>query len=258
MRRNARLLVGLGCLLVLAGCTSQDPASTSVDAPAAAAAVTTCTIPARFAGQDVERLPLTGRYIALTFDAGGNADGVKPILDTLQARKVKATFFLKGGFVQAFPAKSRRIAGNHLVGNHTMTHPHLLALGNLAVRREIRLAEDTIRTTTGEDPRRFFRFPFGERNDRLIGIANTMCYVPFRWTVDSLGWLGKERGGTAARVVDRVVAAAKPGAIVLMHVGSNPDDGTTFDADALPVIIQRLRAQGYDFVPLARVMSPAP
>jgi peptidoglycan/xylan/chitin deacetylase (PgdA/CDA1 family) len=61
-----------------------------------------------------------------------------------------------------------------------------------------------------------------------------------------------------AKVVARVVAAARPGAIVLMHVGSNPDDGSTLDADALPTIIRKLRAQGYGFVRLSRVMSAAP
>jgi peptidoglycan/xylan/chitin deacetylase (PgdA/CDA1 family) len=61
-----------------------------------------------------------------------------------------------------------------------------------------------------------------------------------------------------AAVVSRVVGAARPGAIVLMHVGSNPDDGTTLDADALPQVIEKLRARGYHFVRLSRVMSAGP
>jgi peptidoglycan/xylan/chitin deacetylase (PgdA/CDA1 family) len=51
-------------------------------------------------------------------------------------------------------------------------------------------------------------------------------------------------------VVSRVLAAARPGEIVLMHVGSNPDDHTTFDADALAQVISGLRARGYSFVTL--------
>ena len=42
----------------------------------------------------------------------------------------------------------------------------------------------------------------------------------------------------------------RPGQVVLMHVGSNPDDGTTLDADALPMVISRIRAAGYGFVDL--------
>lgn len=48
----------------------------------------------------------------------------------------------------------------------------------------------------------------------------------------------------------RVLAALRPGEIVLMHVGSNPNDHTTFDADALPQVISELRARGYSFVTL--------
>jgi hypothetical protein len=40
-----------------------------------------------------------------------------------------------------------------------------------------------------------------------------------------------------------------------MHVGSNPDDGTTLDADALPSMIGRLRAAGYGFVTLDALLG---
>jgi peptidoglycan/xylan/chitin deacetylase (PgdA/CDA1 family) len=63
----------------------------------------------------------------------------------------------------------------------------------------------------------------------VIDLVNELCYVPFRWTVDSLGWKGTSGGQSVAKVVSHVVGAAQPGAIVLMHVGSNPDDGTTLD-----------------------------
>jgi peptidoglycan/xylan/chitin deacetylase (PgdA/CDA1 family) len=269
MRRHG-LAAALTLSLLAAGCatgpivSSAPSAAPSEQSTAAAESVprfvstTTCTVPPRFVGQDVERLPVTDKVIALTFDAGANGDAVKPILDTLAAQKVRASFFLTGSFVQDYPGKSRRIARQHLVGNHTMTHPDLTTLSDLLVVRQIRRAERVIRDTTGQDPRRFFRFPYGARDARTIALVNDLCYVPFRWTVDTLGWKGTSGGMTAAKVVDRVLAAAKPGAIVLMHVGSNPDDGTTLDADALPRIIRTLRAEGYSFVRLSRVLPAAP
>ena len=69
--------------------------------------------------------------------------------------------------------------------------------------------------------------------------------MPIRWTVDTLGWQGTAGHISAAVVVSRVLAAARPGEIVLMHAGSNPDDHTTLDADALPRVISELRARGY-------------
>jgi peptidoglycan/xylan/chitin deacetylase (PgdA/CDA1 family) len=229
--------------------TSGSPSSTGPDE---------CRIPAGFAGQDVARLPVTEKVIALTFDAGANADGVPSIRATLIRTEVRATFFLTGNFVKSYPVKSTRLAARDVVGNHTMSHPDLTKLSDDAITRQVRHAEAVIRSTTGQDPRRFFRFPFGARNTHTIGLLNSLCYVPFRWTVDTLGWEGTSGGQSRATVVARVVAAAQPGAIVLMHVGSNPDDGTTLDADALPEVITKLHALGYRFVRLARVLPAAP
>ncbi len=230
------------------------PTSTATTSPPPAA----CAIPARFAGQDLERLPLAAKKIALTFDAGANAAGVDPILRTLSRQRVKATFFLTGAFVRAFPGRARRIAELHLVGNHTDTHPDLTTLSDDEIRVEVRRAQETIVRETGQDPRRFFRFPFGARDVRAIRIVNRRCYVAFRWTVDTLGWKGTSSGVTVASVVRRVVDAARPGAIVLMHVGANPQDASTLDADALPTVIRELRAAGYHLVPLSAVMSQLP
>jgi peptidoglycan/xylan/chitin deacetylase (PgdA/CDA1 family) len=236
-------------------------AASTLPRPLAAASSTgapACSIPPGLAGSDISRLPVTDKVIALTFDGGANADGVPSIRATLGTMKVKATFFLTGSFVKTYPVKSARLAARDVVGNHTMTHPDLTTLTDAQVTSQVRGAENLVRSTTGQDPRRFFRFPYGARNAHAIALLNSLCYVPFRWTVDSLGWEGTSGGQTRAKVVARVVAAAQPGAIVLMHLGSNPDDGTTLDAAALPTIITRLRALGYHFVWLARVMSAAP
>ena len=59
-------------------------------------------------------------------------------------------------------------------------------------------------------------------------------------------------------VVSRVLSTAKAGQIVLMHVGAHPKDDSTLDADALPRIIDQLRARGYGFVTLEAVLGQAP
>ena len=66
--------------------------------------------------------------------------------------------------------------------------------------------------------------------------------------MDTLGWEGTSGGQSVPTVVSRVLANLRPGEIVLMHVGSDPDDGSTLDADALPTVISNLRARGYSFV----------
>jgi peptidoglycan/xylan/chitin deacetylase (PgdA/CDA1 family) len=203
------------------------------------------------AGQDVERLPTSRRVVALTFDAGANADGLASVLGTLRREGVPATFFLTGDFARRFPARSAEIAaGGHRLGNHSVDHPHFTALSDQAVRDQLAGAERAIVASTGRDPRPLFRFPYGDRDQRTIRLVNAAGYVPVRWAVDSLGWKGTSGGLTAGAVTARVLGALRPGEIVLMHVGSNPDDHTTLDADALPAVIAQIRAAGYGFVTL--------
>jgi peptidoglycan/xylan/chitin deacetylase (PgdA/CDA1 family) len=169
---------------------------------------------------------------------------------TLRGTGVPATFFLTGDFVAAYPTLARHLAAEYPIGNHTQTHPDLTTLTNTRVVDEIRGGAASIMRVTGTDTHPYFRFPFGARDARTIALVNDECYVAFRWTVDSLGWKGTSGGMSTSAVRDRVVAALRPGAIVLMHVGANPEDGTTLDAAALPAIIAEAKARGYAFVTL--------
>jgi peptidoglycan/xylan/chitin deacetylase (PgdA/CDA1 family) len=203
------------------------------------------------AGRDWTYIPTTRHVVALTFDAGANADGVASILATLRRDHVAATFFLTGAFVRQYPAAARAIAAaGGRIGDHTISHPYLTQLSDAAVRQQILGAAQQISSVTGQNPAPLFRFPFGDADARTIAIANQVGYVPVRWTVDTLGWEGTAGHINAPVVAARVLAALQPGEIVLMHVGSNPDDHTTFDADALPQVISELRARGYLFVTL--------
>ncbi|WP_229675037.1 polysaccharide deacetylase family protein [Terrabacter tumescens] len=209
-------------------------------------------------GRDLTALGTERKVVALTFDAGSGNEAVASILRTLAAEGVPGSFFLTGQFVDDFPASARAIAGRYPVGNHTYTHPDLTTLTSSSVRAEIRKAAARITAVTGQDPRPWFRFPFGAVDARTISVVNAECYVPFRWTVDTLGWKGTSGGQSVASVVSRVVSAARPGEIVLMHVGAHPTDHSTLDADALPRMIRELRARGYSFVTLSAVIGPAP
>lgn len=193
--------------------------------------------------------------MALTFDAGANADGVASILATLKNEGITATFFLTGNFVNEFPTPSSNIAAaGHRLGNHTMTHPHMTQLSDADARAQIANAANRITAVTGKQPKPFFRFPFGDRNAHAIALVNGQGYVAVRWSVDSLGWQGTSKH-TAATVAARVIDAAQPGTIALMHVGSNPDDHSTLDADALPAIINGYQAKGYSFVTLDALLA---
>lgn len=200
-------------------------------------------------------IPTSRHIVALTFDAGANDAGLSSILTTLQQTRTAATFFLTGDWVSAYPARARVVCSGFVVGNHSVTHPHFTQLSTSQIGTEVLGAAARIRTVCGADPAPFFRFPFGDRDDRTVAAVNALGYIPIRWTVDTLGWQGTSGGQSTASVLARTLGSAQPGEIVLMHVGSNPTDHSTLDADALPQVIDRLRARGYAFVTLDALLN---
>lgn len=205
-------------------------------------------------GKDLERIPTSKKLVALTIDAGANADAIDSILATLAAKKVHATFFLTGTWARTYPAKVRAIvAAGHVVGNHSTTHPKFSTLTAAQIDSQLSTADATISALAGRTTRPLFRFPFGDRDAASLAEVNRQGYVAVRWTVDTLGWSGTSGSFhmTADKVVSRVLAHLEPGEIVLMHTGSHPTDHSTLDADALPRVIDELRARGYGFTTLA-------
>jgi peptidoglycan/xylan/chitin deacetylase (PgdA/CDA1 family) len=108
----------------------------------------------------------------------------------------------------------------------------------MAVDMQRRLAQ-----LNGEWRQRGVEQPFRAR----MGINTGYCNVGNFGSDDRMDYtiIGAE-----ANLAARLQQTAQPGEIVLMHVGSHPDDGSTLDADALPEIIAQLRAAGYAFVTL--------
>ncbi len=272
------LLAGLAVGAVLLGAcggpttaptTSRPPSSTSTSTttttgpPRSSTTTTTSTlppttttpsslvVPAGLAGKEWNVIPTTAKVVALTFDAGANADGVAKILATLATERVRATFFLTGNFVSAYPSAARAIASAGMrLGDHSITHPYFTELTDAEIRHEVLGARSQILSVTGSDPWPWFRFPYFDRNEHTIAVVNSVGFVPIGWTVDTLGWEGTSGGITVSTVVSRVLANLQPGEIVVMHCGSNPTDHSTLDADALPTVIHDVRARGYSFVTL--------
>lgn len=219
------------------------------------AALALAALAVGFGDGEIERLPTHARVAALTFDAGGNDAGAGRVLATLRRRHVAATFFLTGRFARSYPRLARAIGARFAVGNHTYSHSDLTGQPSAQVRQEIRRGAFWIRAETRRDPRPLFRFPYGARDGRTIGIARSLGYASVRWSTDTWGWMGSPMQSRAG-VVRRVLGRVRPGEIVLMHLGASKG-GTTLDTDALPQVVRGLRRRGYRFVRLDRwVRSP--
>ena len=210
----------------------------------------TPALPAVLRGRVLTTVPTSQKVVALTFDGGAGSQGAASILTTLRSHNVPASFFVTGRFAQTNPGTTSQMAALGPVGNHSRSHPDFTNLSETTLTSELSTARAAILAATGKDPRPFFRFPFGAYDTRALGLVNARGYGAIGWTTDSLGWKGTSGGMSTDAVVSRVLAGRTPGQIVLLHVGANPDDGTTLDAAALPRIIAGYRANGYAFVTL--------
>jgi peptidoglycan/xylan/chitin deacetylase (PgdA/CDA1 family) len=187
--------------------------------------------------------PAGTKLIALTFDDGPWPGQTARVLDILKANGVKATFFVVGTWVRSFPGLVKReVAEGHVVGNHTNAHPPLRRLPAPAVAAQIAGGAAAISGATGIAPR-WFRAPAGLVNGIIVGQAAAAGQRVVRWDVDPADW----RKPAPDVIVGRVVKAARPGAVVLLHDGGG--DRTSTIA-ALPEIIRALKVQGYRFVTL--------
>lgn len=190
------------------------------------------------------------KVIALTFDDGPEDIYTPKILEILKSKGVKATFFVLGEQAKAFPLLLKQIKlEGHAIGNHTWNHPQLPTLTNLQMINTVQSTTAEIEKITGYKTN-LFRPPYGAIKDNQIEILNKLGYRPISWTIDSYDW----NGTPANEILSRINKRAVPGGIILMHNFKVPGrlDGTI---EALPKLIDSLRAQGYEFVKVPQLLD---
>jgi peptidoglycan-N-acetylglucosamine deacetylase len=195
-------------------------------------------------------MPTAGaRLVALTFDDGPWPGSTKAILQILQANGVKATFFEIGQQARQMSSLSRAVVQAGMeVGNHSETHPlnlgHLSAVG---VANEIKYAQFDITRASGQAPK-FFRPPGGNTTAAMFPVLSKLGLGWVQWDIDTDDW----QRPSPANIVSRVVSNVRPGSVVLMHDGGGDRSHTV---QALPQIIEKLKAMGYSFVTIDQLPS---
>jgi peptidoglycan-N-acetylglucosamine deacetylase len=185
------------------------------------------------------------RVVALTFDDGPNPDATPAILDALAARGAKATFFVLGRHAERWPDLVKRIADEgHSIGNHGYFHRKLHFKSPRYVRDDLTRGTLAIVEAGGGDPR-LFRAPHGFRSPWVTWIARSLGQQTVGW---SLGVWDSDRPGVDA-IAERTVGGTRPGSILLLHDGDgyDPSGDRMQTAHAVPLIVERLLAQGYRF-----------
>lgn len=202
-------------------------------------------------GRIVSRVATSERIVALTFDDGPTASAVDEVLATLASRDVRATFFVNGAHLAAAPGVARRlVAAGHELGNHTYSHPRMVLRTPGFIRSEVERTDGLIRAA-GYQGDIYFRPPFCWK---LVGLPWYLARTgrtTVTWDVDADS---PSLASDPNRIVGACVRSVRPGSIILLHVWY-PQRGPS--RAAVPMVIDRLRADGYRFVTVRELLGSA-
>jgi peptidoglycan/xylan/chitin deacetylase (PgdA/CDA1 family) len=207
----------------------------------------------------------SGKIVYLTFDDAMSNNTIK-ILDTLKKYNIKATFFpniIDKPESREFQRQmlKRMASEGHSIGNHTASHNYAYVYSSVDnYIADTNKLNDFIYDAVGIRPN-ILRFPGGSNNQvswrysgkefmgkQLIPKMKELGYQYFDWNVSS----SDASAATLSKdtIIKNVLngAKGKQKAIVLMHESA----AKTTTADALPNIIEGLKAMGYSFDTLTK------
>ncbi|MGB3691886.1 MAG: polysaccharide deacetylase family protein [Spirulinaceae cyanobacterium] len=208
----------------------------------------TFTIPERFKGKTINDVPVPQerKVVALTFDDGPWEETTNDTLFILDKYGIKATFFVVGQYIQAYPEIIKKVVRHgHALGNHTWSHGYH-GFSEAAAAKELDNTAAAIEKLTGAKTS-LFRPPGGILTNGLVSYAHKKGYVNVMWSADS-----HDYRSSSAVITKKVLSQTKPGGVILLHDGGGNRQNTV---NALPKIIESLIEQGYSFVTLPELLE---
>jgi cellulose synthase/poly-beta-1,6-N-acetylglucosamine synthase-like glycosyltransferase/spore germination protein YaaH/peptidoglycan/xylan/chitin deacetylase (PgdA/CDA1 family) len=204
--------------------------------------------------------------IALTFDDGPDPEWTPKILQILQEKHAHAAFMVIGEEGLAHPGLLKREyrEGNE-VGSHSFTHPDISQISKHQLDLELNGTERLFAAELGVQPL-FFRPPYSidqepDTNDQAAAAdqVEKMGYIIVGNQIDTNDWNEHPRKtpqGIVQSVFDQLDAMkTNPqirGSVILMHDGGGDRSVTVA---TLPLLIDTLRAKGYQIVPLSSLIG---
>jgi len=193
--------------------------------------------------------PAGRRVVYLTYDDGPNPRATPELLDLLRDKRVSATFFLIDRHLteKTAPIVRRMFDEGHAVGLHSDDRWLMMrSAGDLAGK--LNAAAERIEALTGHRPCPLFRPHAGWRSVPMLRGLSRLGYklAGWSWMAWDFTWFRKRTG---SRVAAQVLAHAAPGKIIVIHDGhhKNPQAERRYAVEATRLIIDGLRARGYEF-----------
>lgn len=254
---------GSGEILKIAGVPVQGVRRVQTNKDGAITNVVFETLPSPYI---VARTGYKPGLVALTFDDGPDPTWTPKVLDILKEKKVPGTFFIVGeNALTQRPLLERMVREGHEIGSHTYTHPNLAGASLAETTFQLNTTQRLFQAFTGHSLR-LFRAPyFGDAEPTTADEidpalqAQDRGYISVGLHVDPGDW---KRPGVQNIIDSTVAQVTDPTAkcdptnpepqcsrnIVLLHDAGGDRSQTV---EALPQIIDQLRARGYTFVPVS-------
>jgi peptidoglycan/xylan/chitin deacetylase (PgdA/CDA1 family) len=195
----------------------------------------------------ITSLPKAGNEVALTFD-GGSGYAWRSLMNELYSHDQAGTWFCTGVSVDRYPDMARLAVEQHqTIGNHSYDHPDFSAISYEEQVSQLSENSDAWWKACKAIPQPFFRPPYGSQTATTVKAAGDAGY---RYVVMWNGDAGDWRGLSPSQITANVLAAAKPGAIIVFHTQWNSDA-------ALPAVLKGLKAKGLKAVGLAQLCADA-
>lgn len=201
-------------------------------------------------GTIVPRVETSAPLVALTLDDGPTLRYTRDVLNLLDEKKVKATFFLTGKEIEETPALAADIVRRgHQVANHSFSHSNMSLMGLAKVRDEIETTDRAIRAS-GYQGEIYFRPPYGKKLFTLPWYLSQTGRTSITWDVEPESYPDIAEDPDA--IAEYVLQNAKGGSIILLHVMYRSREASR---QALPKIIDGLRSRGFQFVTVSELMK---
>lgn len=182
------------------------------------------------------------KLIAITFDDGPRRETTERLLDGLEERDVRATFFLIGRQIEGNEDLVERMqAEGHQVGSHTWSHTRLTGVSADTLRQEVGRTEEALEDLLGPGSY-WLRPPYGAVDAADRDLIQTPM---IKWSIDPRDW---EKLDTA-QVTAAVLKAAASNQIILLH------DIYPTSVDAALAVVDALQGEGYRFVTVAELLE---
>lgn len=189
------------------------------------------------------------KVIAISFDDGPALNYTPQILQLLNYHEIKASFFCIGNRIIGNEAVLKQIVEDgHIIGNHSYSHHFwfdMYSSGKMLA--DLKHMDQATEAVTGLRPK-LFRPPYGVTNPNLAKAIRKGNYTAVGWNVRSLDTVIKDE----AELLRRVSKGIKPGAVFLFH------DTSKTTLNVLPEFIKEVKKQGYDIVPLDKLLHLSP